>query len=106
LGGASLPQSVNEAKFLDVCSKRGKWFRAQKNCFVAARATKHSGQNREYFQCAENAGISDAEKFPHSGPFFGRFSGNQEGLMAGGRKAASCRPESGFQAFSPAGENR
>jgi hypothetical protein len=71
LGGASLPESVNGAAFLDVCSKSRKWFLGRENCFVAVRATKHSRQNREYFQCTENARISDAEKFPHSDPLFG-----------------------------------
>jgi hypothetical protein len=28
--------------FLDVCTKREKWFRAGENCFVARPATKHS----------------------------------------------------------------
>jgi hypothetical protein len=41
--GASLPESVNERRFPDFCTKRGKWFRAVENCFVARRAMKQFG---------------------------------------------------------------
>jgi hypothetical protein len=46
-GGASLGQIVNEPTFRDVCTPRGKWFRAQENCFVAWSTTKQSGINYE-----------------------------------------------------------
>jgi hypothetical protein len=49
-GGGSLGQIDNQPTFRDVCTKRGKWFRQQENCFVAAAATKHSGMNCEQFE--------------------------------------------------------
>src|SRR3954466_1532246 len=54
--GVSLDQSVSEPTFRDVCTKRGKWFRAPTNCFVELAATKHSGQKSVEFQCTENTG--------------------------------------------------
>jgi hypothetical protein len=68
--GASLPRSVNEATFRDVCSKSGKWFRAKKNCFVAARGTKYSEEKYQSFQSMENTGISERHNFlPSAGDF-------------------------------------
>jgi hypothetical protein len=58
-----LPESVNEPAFRDVCSKSKKWFLGQENCFVGTVPTKHSGRNCEYFQCAENATISEPGQF-------------------------------------------
>jgi hypothetical protein len=40
----------SQRKFRDVCTKRGKWFRGQENCFVAAFATKHSGRKSQQFE--------------------------------------------------------
>src|SRR3954463_9835410 len=57
--GVSFDQSVNEPTFRDVCTKRGKWFRAPSNCFVGLAATKHSGQKSVEFQCTENTGVGN-----------------------------------------------
>src|ERR1700761_5196951 len=45
-----LGQIVTEPTFRDVCTKSGKWFRAQENCFVAAGATKHSDRKCQQFE--------------------------------------------------------
>jgi hypothetical protein len=47
---ALVGEIVNQRRFQDVCAKSGKWFRLRKNCFVAAVATKHSGQKQLQFE--------------------------------------------------------
>jgi hypothetical protein len=39
----------NQVLFPDICTTSGKWFREGENCFVAAAAKKHGGQNPNDF---------------------------------------------------------
>jgi hypothetical protein len=41
---------LNEPRFPDFCTPRGKWFHTRKNCFVAAAAMKQSGMNYQQFE--------------------------------------------------------
>src|SRR5215475_9333686 len=73
--GASLPGSVNEPTFRDVCSRSGKWFLGRENCFVEAVATKHSGRNCEYFQGTEKCWCFKRTKVPSWDGFFRVYGG-------------------------------
>src|ERR1700759_3799770 len=80
LCGASLPESVNEPRFPDFCTKCEKWFHAWENCFVAGFATKQRRLNCEYFQCVENAVNSGRQTFRM------RQNNLGSGLLAGWRE--------------------
>jgi hypothetical protein len=50
LGRRFVGRIVNEPRFPDFCTPRGKWFHAPKNCFVAVAAMKQSGMNSKQFE--------------------------------------------------------
>src|SRR3954447_21097779 len=87
LDGASLAQIVSEPKFRDVCTPRGKWFRARENCFVVALATKHPELKCEQFQ--QKFGLTIPRDLSRQGGRSEAITAKcrlGSGLLAGGRE--------------------